>query len=146
MAPRRRALSLSLGVAGVGGATRHRRPAPRWVDVTKAYQTRSYGFVPAGSIGGLGLLRRLKKPGAEVLIAVPPEECAMFGERLTVRGSRVASATMSEEPCKGELISLLKNSMMNVGALFARKGLHGSQRHSAGHFPHQVGDLHAHRP
>ena len=30
---------------GWGGA-RHRRPAPRWVDVTKAYQTRCYGFVP----------------------------------------------------------------------------------------------------
>jgi hypothetical protein len=44
-APRRRALSLSLCVASPGGA-RHRRPAPRWVDVTKAYQTRSYGFVP----------------------------------------------------------------------------------------------------
>ena len=31
---------------GGGGGARHRRPAPRWVDVTKAYQTRCYGFVP----------------------------------------------------------------------------------------------------
>ena len=30
----------------VGGGRRGGRPAPRWVDVTKAYQTRSYGFVP----------------------------------------------------------------------------------------------------
>jgi len=34
-----------LGRCGGGGATRHRRPAPRWVHVAKAYQTRSYGFV-----------------------------------------------------------------------------------------------------
>ena len=47
VAPRRRALSLSLCVAEVGGgATRHRRPAPRWFDVRKAYQSQSCGLVP----------------------------------------------------------------------------------------------------